>query len=507
MSVQSKKRRHMTTYYVATPFAGKVWWERSGHDKREAERLDAQRKRELKAGTFQPNVPKQSWTVAVFIADWGAKRKNVSAADDRRNLARYAALPEFASLHLADVRPRHVIAATQKLLDAGTVSAKTVLNAYGTLTTMFRDAVIAELTSATPCVLPRGFWPEDETEERQPYTREEAATLISSPAIPEPVRVLNALCLLGGLREGEACGRRWSDLDTGPSPLASLDVRTQYEGRRLKTKKPRVVPVHPELMAALEGWARSGFEALMGRAPLPEDYIVPHVSRRSRKGHWTRSTYYKAFVETARAAGVEPHTLHSTRHTMITLAQRGGAIKAVLSRVTHNAKGDIVDRYTHRDWAELCDAVLAIGSLFDARPSPRGTNEITQETASGKEGGFLLLPEKTGQEPGPLRLQFPAPPPINPAIIDYALNGALNGNGGTLLAPAGIDHRLRKPLHDAAEPGAIADYPGLTPADLADCRQIRADLRTALSQRPGLARCSAAAWALAAVASWKGVVS
>lgn len=67
------------------------------------------------------------------------------------------------------------------------------------------------------------------------------------------------------------------------------------------------------------------------------------------------------------------------------------------------------------------------------------------------------------------------------------------------------DHRLRKPLAAAAEPGAIADYTGLTPADLADCRQIRADLRTAMSQRPGLARCSAAAWALAAVASWKGV--
>ena len=58
-------------------------------------------------------------------------------------------------------------------------------------------------------------------------------------------------------------------------------------------------------------------------------------------------------------------------------------------------------------------------------------------------------------------------------------------------------HRFRKPFVTADEPGAIADYPGLTPAELADCRQIRADLRTALSHRPGLARCSAAAWSLA----------
>lgn len=373
MAVAPKQRKNSVTYYVATLCDGRQHWERSGTDKREAERLDRQRKAEVKAGTFRPKQRKARPTVAEYIATWGKARTNTSAGDDRRNLARYATLLEFTALRLDDVRPRHVIAATRALLDAGTVSAKTVANAYGTLTTMFRDAVIEELTAATPCVFPSGFWPDDEAEEREPYTREEAAILISSPHIPEPIRVLNAFCLLGGFREGEACGRRWADLDTGPAPLAALDVRTQYDGLKLKTRRPRVVPVHPELLSMLEQWAKAGFARLTGRPPTPDDFIVPHVSRRSHKGHHTRSTYYKAFVRGALAAGVAPHTLHSTRHTMITLALRGGAIKPVLSRVTHNAKGDIVDRYTHRDWAELCDAVLAIGSLFDARPTPRLT--------------------------------------------------------------------------------------------------------------------------------------
>gem|GEM_PF-4594710 len=42
-------------------------------------------------------------------------------------------------------------------------------------------------------------------------------------------------------------------------------------------------------------------------------------------------------------------SLHSTWHTMVTLARRGGARKGILEQVTHNARGDIVDRYKHRD--------------------------------------------------------------------------------------------------------------------------------------------------------------
>jgi hypothetical protein len=53
-------------------------------------------------------------------------------------------------------------------------------------------------------------------------------------------------------------------------------------------------------------------------------------------------------------------TLHSSRHTFITMCRRGGARKDVLEKVTHNAKGDIVDAYTHWDWNPLCEAVLCL---------------------------------------------------------------------------------------------------------------------------------------------------
>lgn len=411
MAVVGKKRKTSTTYYVVTWWNDKAWQERSGTDRREADRLDARRKREVADGTFLPAgtrpQPKKGATLDEYAALWGAERVNVSASDDRRNLGRFRALAWLAGMALADVRPRHVIAALKEL--RGKVSEKSLKNAYGTLTTMCRDAVIAEVISANPCVLPRNFFDGAAAKEREVYERGEVAVLLSHHAIPSPVRVLNALCLLGGLREGEACGRRWRDLGVVPGALMALAVGTQYAGRALKTKKARVVPVHPELAAILQEWAAGDFAALMGRQPEPADYIVPYLSPRSTAGLYTRSIYYKAFVAGCEAAGVRARSLHSTRHTMVTMARRGGADRQILSKVTHNAKGEIIDRYNHPEWEPLCAAVLAIGSIFAARPSPRRIGENAQDSATGN----LLTGAPSDKEPA-------EPQPSEPCSIPGA---------------------------------------------------------------------------------------
>ena len=51
------------------------------------------------------------------------------------------------------------------------------------------------------------------------------------------------------------------------------------------------------------------------------------------------------------------------REAFITLARRGGAPKDIVERITHNAKGDIVDEYTTWDWEPLCKAVLCFPEI------------------------------------------------------------------------------------------------------------------------------------------------
>jgi len=71
MSVVARKRQRSITYYVTTYSEGLQHWERAGTDRREAQRLDARRKREVKNGTFVPNASSSTRvTVGRYAADF-----------------------------------------------------------------------------------------------------------------------------------------------------------------------------------------------------------------------------------------------------------------------------------------------------------------------------------------------------------------------------------------------------------------------------------------------------
>jgi hypothetical protein len=227
---------------------------------------------------------------------------------------------------------------------------------------------------------------------RAPYSLTDFSALVSTG---DEAAVFSALALFTGMREGEICGRRWRDWDREAKPLGCLDVATQYDDRPLKTARglgehARKVPVHPALERILDGWWCDGFEFVHGRKPERDDFIVPR--RRAGKPNHTRSSGSKLWVRACARAGVTNLSLHSTRHTFITLARRGGARTEVVERITHNATGSIVDQYTHWDWAPLCDAVLALDrprtpSVVDARNEVRRFSE--SPSISGGVSGCL----------------------------------------------------------------------------------------------------------------------
>lgn len=58
------------------------------------------------------------------------------------------------------------------------------------------------------------------------------------------------------------------------------------------------------------------------------------------------------FQRALAAAGVKNRSLHSTRHTFISIARSNGARRYVLERVTHSASGETIDGYTMRERGE-----------------------------------------------------------------------------------------------------------------------------------------------------------
>jgi hypothetical protein len=132
-------------------------------------------------------------------------------------------------------------------------------------------------------------------------------------------------------------------------PLGKLLVARSYNSRtgrekNTKTEAVKHVPVHPTLAAMLAEWKLGGWPELMGRAPGPDDLIVPLPPdaadrRRSRTGEPYRAASYSGlnWRETDLPALGWRHRRHyDMRATFITLAIEDGADPEILeNRVTH----------------------------------------------------------------------------------------------------------------------------------------------------------------------------
>ncbi len=328
------------------------------------------RKREISAGTFRPGARTGAVSAAHYSESWGKARTNRTANDDRQRLRDYFVVHFGPQIRMHEIGEPEALRFVRWLADrvrAGEIASRTARSVRGVVRTMFRDAKLENVVAVDPFLgLPRKLLPKPPRHERQVYTREEVATLLNDERVSPSLRVLLAMMLYLGVRQGEACGRRWRDWDSKVQPLGSMNIETQYVDEPLKTDTARKTPVHPELEAILRDWWERGFELTCCRRPTPDDFIVP----KAQGGAHTRSSAYKVMGRACALVGVRFEGCHLTRHTMITWARRGGARPDVLERVTHNAKGVIIDQYTHWDWEPLCDAVRCINyGLASTLPS------------------------------------------------------------------------------------------------------------------------------------------
>jgi integrase len=381
------------SYQISFMVEGRQVFETVGASKREAERLYARRKKEVREGTYTgPNLEGSSVTLGAYAKRFFAKRDNRTAHDEQTRWERHIK-PHLGRRRLADITARDVAAWVEALVRAGELSPKSIRNAHGVLSVLLGQAAFDGITRGNVAKsLPRGILPGARTKGAPPFSRAELETALGSPAVPPDVRILLAMMGCGGLRLGEACGRTWADLDTRSSPLWCLHVHDQYDKKPLKGDKSgliaeRWVPVHPVLQELLVDWFREGFENTLGRAPRETDPISP----------WPRKLTYrqqsqagKAADKALRAAGIpkEPgRAAHSLRRSFITLTRSAGARTEDVERITHNAAGTTVDRYTWMGWPALCAAV----SVLELEPRAELPAEVAVDpTRPGATGGDKL---------------------------------------------------------------------------------------------------------------------
>ena len=113
--VERKLRSGRVVYWVKFSFRGKAIWERSGTNARAAAALEAQRKREVAAGTYRPDSSSHI-SVETWFERWFAERKNRTVDNDIALVDRHVlSRAWFAKLALRDSHPRHVLRIVEEM--------------------------------------------------------------------------------------------------------------------------------------------------------------------------------------------------------------------------------------------------------------------------------------------------------------------------------------------------------------------------------------------------------
>ena len=171
-----------------------------------------------------------------------------------------------------------------------------------------------------------------------------------------------------GLRRGEACGLRWSDVDlaAGRITIARARVTSGYKVSEQfpKTKKGRrVLPIGPDTVAALQTQAarQADDAAAWGDAWYDSGFVF--TTEDGQPVHPDRVS--KIFEKAVAGAPVPRIRLHDLRHTCATLLLRAGVHPRIVQEMLGHANiGITLDTYSHVDEGMKRQATDAITALL-----------------------------------------------------------------------------------------------------------------------------------------------
>jgi integrase len=368
-----KLARGGEAFWISFQYDKQQILERAGSTLTAAVELLALRTKQVREGSYVPGIKgnaSASITLLEYAKRWLTRRMQdgVRTWKDDESRLRLHVVPYLGRVPIAELKRVHIM----QWLDAlrkTSLAPKSQENVLGVLHSLLDFAVAEDLLASNPAskkYLPKQMLPKSESARHvAPFSREETIALMSDPRLDAESRIIYQLAAFTGMRLGEVAGLRWRDIATDAKTLWRIELKSQYDGASLKTNNTRSIPVHPELAKALARWKLEGFPLSVGRASRPDDFVVTSASYRARVAHHTKSTIGKRMTADMALLGIEQRegehrSFHSLRRTFITLARQDGARRDILERITHNAKGDMIDRYTFFGWDALCEQVTCL---------------------------------------------------------------------------------------------------------------------------------------------------
>lgn len=291
-----------------------------------------------------------------WLAGYRGKRKS-TVRQAEVHIARIRAA--FGPLPLGSVRPSQVKTWCAELAAEGLADSY-VYALHARLAQLYRDAIDDGLVAKSPCS--RKTSPK--AGRQRPYVCTTEQLWALHDAMPEHLRAAVLLGAFVGLRLGEACGLRVSDVDFMRGVVTPA---VQYPADPLKTETSKTpVPIPQSLALALS--------AHVARSPEGETMLVNEWGR--QLAPWTLERAIRA----ARSGHVKPtpkdhptdcpgclvpglpgdFRFRDLRHYLASLLIAGGAdVKVVQARLRHSSAKTTLDTYAHL-WPDSEESTRAV---------------------------------------------------------------------------------------------------------------------------------------------------
>lgn len=291
-------------------------------------------------------------TVGAYLIGWiDAKAANGllrrSTATGYRSHIECDLIPALGHIRLGDLRPEHVERLLTDLTAAGR-GATVTRRIHATLRSALSDAKRKRLVTYNAAV--DVDLPTVTKAEPQPWSADELADFLDHAAAHRLGALFEVLAFTG-MRRGEVCGLRWSDVDLDGGVITVREQLVEVNGKIVKGKPKtrsgeRRIEIDPRVIEALKVHRLRQDIERMEWGPGYTDN--GRVFAREDGSDLLPSAVTHLFLRLARSAGLRTVRLHDLRHGAASLMLAGGADVAVVSKVLgHSSVSITADIYSH----------------------------------------------------------------------------------------------------------------------------------------------------------------
>jgi integrase len=290
-------------------------------------------------------------SVTNYSTRWLATRTKKAAKDNASHLTHHV-LPVIGPVSILKLTSKHgdaLVGALDAKIVAGTMSAKTARNVWGTIRRMLRDAAHAKPATGLRCLDVSPFrdvmGPERTHEKlaRQFLYPSEFLDFVLCQDVPLSWRRNVAIAVFLGLRDGEQRALRWEhvDLEHGTVNVCEVfDRSTKTVRDGTKTGASRTVPIPPALVPLLTDMReRAGGTGLVCRGIASQRAMARGLRTWLRKADVTRTAL---LTSTSVSLAIRWHDLRATCGTWMAVA---GCAAHEIRDVLGHTQTSMTDRY------------------------------------------------------------------------------------------------------------------------------------------------------------------